>query len=158
MSDTLAFSLSAEAEALIAAADLSAAMSGRTFRYYDPFHGAQFEYYAPDGTAYLWYPGNKISVASAWHVEGERTAHEDTRKLCFVYGPRIYNPVTQEWGGRPECEPVRKAMLFVQESAAGDVFKLERGTVPWVLIGQSQHTITQVLSLYRSPIRWGRRL
>jgi hypothetical protein len=147
-----------EADALIAAPDLRAAMIGRTFRYCDPFHGAQFEYYAPDGTAHLWYPGNKSSVASAWHIQGERTIDEDNRALCFVYGPRIYNPVTKEWGGRPECELVLKATMFIQESVVGDVFDLESGNVPWILIGRSEHTITEVLRLHRSAFRWGRRL
>lgn len=157
MSDALIFERSAEADALVAADDVASAMIGRTFRHHDPFHGTQFEYYAPDHTAFLWYPGNDRSVASAWSVKGQRTAEGDERQICFVYGPRIFNPVTQTWGGRPECEPIEKQTLFVKESVEGDVFDLESGNVPWILIGEVERTMAEYLNLHRSPLRWGRR-
>lgn len=145
------------ADEVVASANPYALFADYTFQHYDPFHGMQLEYYHPDGAAYLWYPGNKISVPSNWEFRGERTDEADDRVLCYKFGPRIYNPVMKVWGGDWECQPIHMATRFIEERVFGDVFNLASGRVPWVLVGRPFRPLSDFLRLHRSWFRFGRR-
>lgn len=145
------------ADEVAASADPRALLAGQTIQHFDPFHGMQLEYYHPDGTAYLWYPGHKISVRSEWEFRGERTNEADNRLLCYKYGPRVYNPVMKVRGRDWECQSIQMAPRFIEGRVRGDVFNLASGRVPWVLIGRPHRTLAEILRLHRSWFRLGRR-
>ncbi len=93
-------------------------------------HGTQIEYLAPDGSTYLWYPGNRNIVVGGWDVRrsGNKT------QMCFRYGPNTYNPVTEESGGKWECIVLSNYMIFQIDRQKGDMFGLsESKAVPYRL-------------------------
>lgn len=83
-------------------------------------HGYQVEYYAPDGSAYLWYPGNERTLRGAWKVEEGELGN----RLCFRYGANTYNPVTKTRGDSWECVLLGDIRLMLQEEAEGDILYL----------------------------------
>jgi hypothetical protein len=93
--------------------------------FYDPSHGNQLEYYAPNGRCYLWYPGNRGVVAGEWRAEGEY--------ICFRYGANTYNPVTGEHGGEWERTLLERWGTNIVDAAAGDVCGLATGRLPYNL-------------------------
>ena len=100
---------------------------GQTNRYYEPGHGVQIEYTAPDGNMYLWYPGNRQVVTGTWRLDGET-------HICFNYQSNSRNPLTGNSGGRWECQYVTIQSDRITERAAGDLFGLaEREMVPFRL-------------------------
>jgi len=96
----------------------------------DSFHGTQIEYHAPDGRAYLWYPGNSGVVPSLWKVSGYAfTAHE----ICWLYPTYSNNPVTGQSGGNWECNPSSTYNGSLSQLIEGDPFNLASGKVPFRL-------------------------
>jgi hypothetical protein len=70
-----------------------------------PGHGTQVEYYAPNGLAFLWYPGNHRPVPSRWKLEHKKNIYGTyLYAICFLYPSRSYNPLTHESGGDWECD------------------------------------------------------
>lgn len=101
-------------------------LGGYTTMTYSPGHGTQVEYYANDGTNYLWYPGNRVVLPGNWKRDGA--------DLCFRYGGNTYNPVTGHNGGGWECMPYKLQLTVVVDQAKGDIFGLaKRRTVPFSL-------------------------
>jgi hypothetical protein len=118
-----------------------ASYADRTHMTFDSGHGTQVEYLRPDGSAFLWYPGNSAIVPGQWKVETREnppTARVAVR-ICFKYGTDTYNPVTRKRGGAWTCGSARSHEQKIVETAAGDVFDLaNRRTVPFKL--QPQRT------------------
>lgn len=109
-------------------------VGGRTYRFWEPSHGAQIEYMGLNGRAYLWYPGNRPVVPSLWREQ----AIGGIASLCFLYPTRSYNPVTGQGGGNWECRPRSRWQRNVVEVARGDVFGLARSPrVPFPLPRQN---------------------
>lgn len=111
----------------------------RTLLFYDPQHGNQIEYYAPDGHAFLWYPGNGIALRGVWRISEGR--------LCGLYGENTYNPVTMEQGGW-ECTDLVDQERYIFDSMAGDIFDLATERVPFRL---PAHPRFRSLSEVKSP-------
>jgi hypothetical protein len=97
----------------------------KTLLFYDPSHGNQIEYFAPDGKCYLWYPGNKRALPGHWRMEGDT--------ICFLFGSNTYNPVTGEIGGNWDKRPFKHFAATVAHTADGDVHGLATGQVPYSL-------------------------
>jgi hypothetical protein len=106
--------------------------SGQTMMSYDPGHGTQVEYIAPNGKTYLLYPGNKVIVHGSWKLE--RTPKPTVFSLCFKYPSNSYNPVTKQFGGSWECQIAGFYLRGIADHAKGDVLGLARSSaVPFVL-------------------------
>ena len=101
--------------------------------------GSQVSYMAPDGSIYLWFPGNREVLRGRWSLEAAGRyvpvlgrPVEDTR-ICFEYGANTVNAWSRERGGK-QCIPATMGMRMTQDQAAGDVFKLaQRTAVPFIL-------------------------
>ena len=87
-------------------------------------HGTQVEYHAPNGKAYLWYPGNSQIVVSDWEI---RPSQHKNPQLCYRYGTNTYNPVTDTRGGKWECGDIRYSDMDILR---GNPFGLRPGDVP----------------------------
>ncbi|MGB9364465.1 MAG: hypothetical protein WCE79_00485 [Xanthobacteraceae bacterium] len=100
---------------------------------FDQGHGTQVYYMRPDGTEFLWYPGNTVIVTSKWRLtpRGDGSPQHGV-DICFQYGTNTYNPVTKQQGGQWECRPAHINARRVVERAMGDVFGLSR-RLPFVL-------------------------
>jgi hypothetical protein len=99
----------------------------RTLLSYDPGHGTQVSYIRPDGTEFLWYPGNRFVVTGKWQFRARVMSLDPPREiadLCLQFGTNTYNPVTKQQGGQWECRPARAIARTVVERAKGDVFDL----------------------------------
>lgn len=101
--------------------------------------GSQVSYMAPDGTIYLWFPGNPVVLRGQWTLEESggyrpyagRPVSETN--VCFFYGPNSPNAWTGQ-RGKPECLPAETLARWSQDRADGDVFGLsEKREVPFVL-------------------------
>ncbi len=97
---------------------------------FSPGHGTQVSYMRPDGSVFLWYPGNQVVLRGRWLIEGRA----NSAYLCFQYGPNTNNPVTKQPGGGWSC---RQADVFARttvDRVHGDVFGLaNRTAVPFML-------------------------
>jgi hypothetical protein len=106
--------------------------SGQTMMSYDPGHGTQVEYIAPNGRTYLLYPGNKVIVHGSWKLA--RTDKPTIFNLCFKYPSNSYNPVTKQSGGAWECQIAGFYLRGIADHAKGDVLGLAKSSaVPFVL-------------------------
>ena len=109
----------------------------RTLFFYEKQHGNQIEYFAPNGFAYLWYPGNRRSVPSQWRLAADKKT--GTATICFKYPRWGYNPVTKQYGGKWECRPFSRFWSHTNgKPAVGDVFNLSVGMVPFRLSNHPQ--------------------
>ncbi|MFS4436690.1 hypothetical protein ACMA5I_00615 [Paracoccaceae bacterium GXU_MW_L88] len=106
-------------------------MSGSTRKTHNRSHGTQIEYFADDGIAYLWYPGNRRAVPSLWKTESY--GRGEYVRICFMYSPQSYNPVTREYGGYWDCRSADLFLYLSDEVVKGDPFDLESGGVPFVM-------------------------
>lgn len=108
-------------------AEVAAAISGQTARFNDNNGDVEVEYYSPDGTSYLWFPGNSRIVTARWKVEGQQ--------VCFNYELLSRNAFTGATGGRWECNPSASWINYrVAEKIPGDPFGLSnRSTTPFDL-------------------------
>ncbi|MBV2358226.1 hypothetical protein KUH32_00425 [Thalassococcus sp. CAU 1522] len=107
-------------------------LAGTTVKFDGRGHGTQIEYFHPDGTAHLWYPGNTIAVPSEWKVQAG-SAPNGGAVICFRYPKSSYNPVVRQYGGRWECRP---GPLFSSDITAiirGDEFALRTGRIPRIM-------------------------
>ncbi len=109
-----------------------AQLSGNTLHFTGGGHGTQIEYFNPNGTAYLWYPGNKSGVPSRWKVEASDRSNAPVN-ICFQYPKRSYNPVTHQFGGRWECRPIALFAAGLDAVHRGDPYKLANGSIPRTL-------------------------
>ena len=63
---------------------LRGAFSDATRVTYSDRHGTQLEYHAPDGTAWLVYPGNRATLRGEWTT---REGPSGAPQLCYRYPP-----------------------------------------------------------------------
>lgn len=127
-------------------------LAGNTAKFDDARHGTQIEYFDPSGRAYLWYPGNRVSVPSEWKIEPGSTA-SSSATICFRYSSRSYNPVTRQFGGQWEC---RSSRIFGQSMTAlidGDEFDLSSGRIPRTMPRGETLSVSQVESLIGRSVR-----
>ena len=78
----------------------------RTHMSFDEGHGTQVFYVHPDGTEFLWYPGNNIVVTTKWQFVARVTSLEPSSQFvdwCLQFEGNSYNPVTKRQGRRLEC-------------------------------------------------------
>lgn len=96
----------------------------KTVMLFDPHHGFQIVFFETAQKSWLWYPGNRKSLPA--------DVRQDAKQLCFRYGGRSYNPVTDKRGGDWACTPrfVHEGLTVASED--GDVFNLAGGQVPYV--------------------------
>lgn len=101
--------------------------------------GTQISYLAPDGAAYLWFPGNPVVLRGRWSFRETGGFRPYAGKpvsetsLCFEYGPQTANAWSRQRGGI-ECALAGTRARMTLESASGDVFGLsDRTSVPFVL-------------------------
>ncbi len=99
---------------------------GQTLHFSDEGHSNQIEYLAPDGNAYLWYPGNRIILKGKWAVIEDRL-------IAFSFQEGTYNYLTKERMDRWDYRPLEFFVDTIQARREGDVFDLRKG-LPRVLI------------------------
>lgn len=128
------------------AATLRSFLAGKTYRIFGSRHGNQVEYFHQNGRAYLWYPGNRSAVPSLWTVREREDVRPGPGKLeiCFLYGPRSYNPVTRRSGGQWECERAIFMMSKIIEIVPGDIFGLASGSIPSTLPKTPERSLAQL--------------
>jgi len=119
------------------------ALVGKTLKFDSAGHGTQIEYFAPDGKAYLWYPGNTRAVPSNWKV----VSPTGTPLVCFQYPSQSYNPVTKNFGGEWECQPNTSFAKKLSDIVEGDPFNLQSGGLPAQMQRRAVLTMEQVLAL-----------
>jgi hypothetical protein len=101
--------------------------------------GSQVSYMAPDGSIYLWFPGNSVVLRGQWTLE-ETGAYRvyagrpvSETSVCFRYGPDTVNAWSGE-RGRKSCIPADTLARMAFDRAEGDVFGLSQRTqAPFVL-------------------------
>ena len=140
-------------------AQIRADLAGTTQLHTSRVHGPQIAYFAPDGTEYLWYPGNRVVLKARWFLRDaamqtiyvpQADGSEEKRQakaygICFVYGARTYNPATGQGGGKPECTNANTYQSSAAAVRRGDVFRLsERTAVPFVT-AKKPTTLDQLL-------------
>ena len=97
---------------------------------FSPGHGTQVSYMRPDGSVFLWYPGNKAVLRGRWLIEGRA----NSAYVCFQYGSNTYNPVTKQPGGGWSCRQADVFARITVDRVPGDLFGLaNRQSVPFVL-------------------------
>jgi hypothetical protein len=109
------------------AAELNAALSGKTKLIFQIGHGVYAEYAAPDGNLRMWYPRNVNVVKGSW---GVRKVRGKTR-ACFHYSNAV-NPLTHEFEPT-ECVAPEQTLSGgdVLQSWDGDVFGLMQDRIPY---------------------------
>ncbi|USG60090.1 hypothetical protein NBZ79_12990 [Sneathiella marina] len=112
--------------------EATASLADKTVRTYSRTYGNQIEYFAPDGRAYLWYPGNNRPVPSKWRLEH----HVFRYKICFLYPSSSYDAVTKERGGNWECRFLNLFADSIVEIEKSDIFNLSSGILPYKLSPQ----------------------
>ncbi len=103
--------------------------------------GSQVSYLAPDGSVYLWFPGNDAILRGRWRIEATGGYVQalgrpvERYAICFDYdGPRPSFLAGD--AARQNCAPV-ETVLRRAESTHGDVLGLaRRARVPFVLSSQ----------------------
>ncbi|WP_166415770.1 hypothetical protein [Cochlodiniinecator piscidefendens] len=145
------FPLGSEARTIAASAELSQRFFSNSTRVsHNNFrHGTQYEYHAPDGTTYLWYPGNRSIVMGQWKVERTR---DGDNTLCYLYGSSSFNPVTRQYGGNWECRKITSLDVAGDETIKGDPFSLETGNIPFVMEGTSYYSPSEVMEFLGKSI------
>lgn len=109
------------------AADLEAALSGKSKLIYQAGHGVYVEYTAPDGQLRMWYPNNLNVVKGSW---GVRTVKGKVR-ACFHYRNAV-NPVTEVYEPTECVSPVQTlSESDVIKSWSGDAFGLMSDRIPY---------------------------
>ncbi|WP_155911927.1 hypothetical protein [Methylobacterium sp. 77] len=119
--------------------DAKVAFVGKTRNVKAYQFGSQVSYMAPDGSVYLWFPGNPVVLQGKWSFKESGGFRPYAGKpvsetsLCFDYGPNTVNAWSRRRSGT-ECIPSDTAVLTTVESESGDVFGLAgRTEVPFVL-------------------------
>lgn len=107
---------------------------GITYAFADVFYGVQVEYFAPDGTSYLWFRGNRAPLRGEWKVRGSGFGED----LCFRYGPNTRDAVTGIRGGNWECGRLASESRDVVSFLEGDPFGLSQGRLPQMSLRRCQ--------------------
>lgn len=108
--------------------------SGLTYASVSYLYGIQVEYFAPDGTSYLWFRGNQAPIRGEWKIQGSGLA----ANLCFIYCANTRDAVTGARGGDWECRRLRNEREGVVSFLEGDPFGLSQGRLPQVSLQRCQ--------------------
>lgn len=103
---------------------------------YSIHHGTQVTYTAPNGTAFLWYPGNTSVVVGDWKTITDK---QGDGRICFRYSKTTYNPVTRSYGGNWDCIRAADYIWQEEEFAKGDPFNLQSRRLPYVIPRTKDH-------------------
>ncbi|MEM1079087.1 MAG: hypothetical protein AAGI09_11205 [Pseudomonadota bacterium] len=101
----------------------------RTYLSFSLAHGFQVNFFAGNGRAYLWYPGNRNVVAEAYKLD----VVAGQQALCWRHPENSFNPVTRTTGGQFRCESLAMAQRTMAAVVAGDPYRLSEGNIPYVL-------------------------
>lgn len=101
----------------------------RTYLSFSKAHGFQVNYLAPQGKAWLWYPGNQRGVPEEYKLDV--IAGKDA--ICWRHPSNSYNPVTRRQGGSFACESLALSRGTIVAELPGDPFSLSSGRVPYRL-------------------------
>lgn len=101
-------------------------VSDKTVLTFGP-HGTQVEYHAPNGQAFLWYPGNTAVVSADWKIQLDNRPEN----ICWKYQTRSYNPLTGQPGGTWGCNNAPSYKNDIAQILDGDPFDLASGRVPY---------------------------
>lgn len=112
-------------------ATLRAFLSGATYKSYSKAHGTQVEFLAANGSAFLWYPGNRVLVVGRWETRDFDSPYSPD--MCFKYGGNTYNPVTKTVGGNWTCRHGRGFIRQANGIVRNDIFDLQSGRIPFVM-------------------------
>lgn len=97
--------------------------AGVTYATADYLYGVQIEYFAADGTSYLWFRGNSAPLRGEWKIQGSNFNPD----LCFKYGANTRDAVTGTRGGSWQCGRLRNGAENVVSFIEGDPFGLSKG-------------------------------
>lgn len=97
---------------------------GFTYATYSAGYGVQIEYFAENGTNFLWFPGNRFPLAGEWNLEDTKFSPD----ICFKYGPDTRDALTGQPGGSWECGPVHRSKRRLVSVVEGDPFNLAMPT------------------------------
>lgn len=123
-------------------------LSGNTLWVYsDPAapgggHGTQVEFNASNGKTFLWYPGNSRPVVGQWKVDRDASG---SPRICYLYPPTSYNPVTRLPSGSWDC--TRATWVFLGDSYKGDVFGLGSGRLPFTIPDRKFYLVDDLLRM-----------
>lgn len=132
----------------------------RTIVSHSPQHGTQVEYIAPNGTTFLWYPGNDTILRGTFNVlwenasaeiddpqEGRYRGQINLNYVCFRYAANSYNPVTGHRGGGFECGSYARQREALRETRKGDVFGLAGRTKAPFPLGREPQSVAALQKL-----------
>lgn len=108
-------------------------------------HGTQIAYLAANGAVHLWYPENREIVVGTWKTEKPVNGSQFAR-MCFRYPQSSFNPATRKFGGTYNCQNADQFIIYEDERAEGDLFRLETGKLPFVLSKEKVYSIDNVLA------------
>lgn len=100
-----------------------------TYLSFSRAHGFQVNYLAPQGRAWLWYPGNLRGVPE----EYKKDVISGLQAICWRHPENSFNPVTRRSGGGFACENLSFAQKTIVAALPGDPFNLKTGQVPYRL-------------------------
>lgn len=101
-----------------------------TYLSFSHAHGFQVNYLAPQGKAWLWYPGNRQVVRE----EYKQDIVSGREAICWRHPSRSYNPVTKTRGGTFACQSLTFSQRTIVAELPGDPFSLKSGRVPFQLM------------------------
>lgn len=128
-------------------------LSGMTVRFASTDLGAGAQYFAPDGTTFLWFSGQMKIAKGRWvdqsisilkpAVSGSKPVALTSNLVClrFQAAPRS-NPTAKRFGPN-ECFRLDEIKDATLEMAAGDVLRLSSGKLP-CRICRSEMTFNQL--------------
>ena len=87
--------------------------------------GTLIEYFSPDGRSFLWHPKSESIGLYAWALAKRQGGYD----MCFYQhdNPRGPSMVSSQ------CILLSEYVSTITETAAGDLFDLESGQVPFIL-------------------------
>ena len=103
--------------------------AGNTYLSYSGAHGFQVNYIGSGGKAWLWYPGNSVSLPEEYKLDEVR----GIKALCWRHPGNSYNPVTKKSGGQFACQSLELSRKTIIAKRNGDLFGLSSGRIPYRL-------------------------
>lgn len=100
-----------------------------TYLSFSRAHGFQVNYLAPQGKAWLWYPGNQRGVAEDYKLD----VVAGQKAICWRHPSDSYNPVTRKQGGAFACQSLALSQRTIVAALPGDPFSLKSGRIPSTL-------------------------
>jgi hypothetical protein len=128
------------------AAELRAALAGRTKVFYSHEYGTQVSYYSPDGHEWLWFPGNPVIIPEQWRAEDRPTQQA---AICFKDPPNTFDAVTLRRGGDWECHLAMNLIPLGSRIAQrkGDIFGLSQRSAPPFVSSRAPSEFNHIVAL-----------